>query len=648
MRWLDLDVIRAALLGSACLAAVALVPAALAQDRRPLPVEEGSTLHQRVLVRPDATVLEAPAGAAIAAQPRSFSALYVFAREDGHLEVGPAANPPTLGWLPADEAIDWSQTIVVTFSNPAGRERSLLFGEASDIEALFAAEDLVTQLAALREQAVAKALPDDSPVVSIEAAEHVDLREEFYILPILDHTSVFDPNTYEELLLLQVASVPESFEPTAPGPSRDEILKEFDVGVLFVIDTTRSMGPYIDATRDAVLRIAERIQGSDVGERVGFGLIGFRDDATAVAELEYTTRTFLKMRKGQSPAEIERALEGVSEAEASSIGFNEDVYAAVADAVGNAGWAGFDGRYVIVISDAGPKLARDSTIDDRADVELLSADAREAGIAIYTLHLRTAAGASTHGHAEGEYRRLSRGLGSDQTDRYFPIERGDPEVFRGLVDDFVEQLTTDISAAVDGELADAQDEAGSQGKASLDTYAMQLALLGRLQRAQAPDVFEAWLSDRALEDLTKTAVEVRLLITKNQLNTLREVLQAIVDAAEGTRGQTDSTEFFERVRSAVASMARDPSRLVDAQFETLGGAMGDFLDGLPYRSELLEMSSSRWANLSSIEQRDVIDRLRRKMRAFERLHDDEGRWQSLNEGTPDGERVYAMPLDYLP
>ncbi len=633
----------------ATVAVVALTAiAAVAQDRRPLPLSEGSTLHQRVLVRPDARVLDAPGGAPIDAQPKSFSVLYVFERSDGHLEVGASAEPPTLGWMPADEAIDWSQTIVVTFSNPAGRARSLLFEEAGDIEALLGSEDLVGQIESLREQAVAQSLPADSPVVSIEPAEHVDLEKEFYILPILDHRTVFDPNTYEELLLLQVASVPENFDPTVKGPSRQEILKEFDVGVLFVIDTTSSMGPYIDQTRDAVLRITEQIAGSEVGDRVGFGLIGFRDDSGAVQELEYTTRTFLKIRKDQSPADIEQALAGVRPAAASSIGFNEDVYAGVADAVADAGWAGFDGRYVIVVSDAGPKLARDSTIAERADVELLHADAREADIAIYTMHLRTSAGAATHGHAERQYRQLSRGLGSDHSDRYFPIERGDPAVFRGLVDDFVAQLTTDIAAAVDGELAEAEAQTGGGGKTSLDTYAMQLALLGRLRQAQAPDVFQAWLADRALEDTTKTAVQVRLLVTKNQLNTLREVLRAIVDAAEGTRGQADSTEFFNRVRSAIASMARDPNLVVDAQFETLGEAMGDFLDGLPYRSELLEMSPSRWVNLSSIEQRDVIDRLRRKMRAFERLHDDEARWQSLNPDTPDGEKVYAMPLAYLP
>ena len=313
-----------------------------------------------------------------------------------------------------------------------------------------------------------------------------------------------------------------------------------------------------------------------------------------------------------------------------------------------AGWDDFGGRFVVLITDAGPNPAQESTIAERADAATLSALAREQGIAIYTMHLRTAAGAGTHDFAEGQYRELSRALGSDAGDRYHPIEGGSPEALGENVAQLASSMVESVRQAMDGRVAEALEAAEDDlaETAALDTLAMQLAYLGRLQDERAPDVFKAWIADRALENTTQTAVEVRLLITKNQLNTLRDVLREIVDAGEATR--TDSAAFFDQVRGALAAMARgDEERLVNAQFDTLGGALGEFLDGLPYRSPLLELTPERWLNTSSVEQRVILDRLRSRLRLFERVHDDPANWTALYEDAPPGETVYAMPLSVL-
>jgi hypothetical protein len=487
-------------------------------------------------------------------------------------------------------------------------------------------------------------------VVSIEPETYVDIQEQFYILPILEHEVTFNPLNYEELKLLEVASIPESFAPTEEPPSREEILRDFKVGVMFVIDSTISMGPYIEQTRAAVEDLYRRIAGSEIGERVSFGLIAFRDRTDLVPEIEYdVTKTFVELTPDQEPDLVLQGLAEVTEAEVSTVGFNEDAYAGIDQAVSQAGWNQFGGRFVVLITDAGPNPSRESTIAERADAASLSALAREQGIAIYTMHLRTPAGAGTHDYAEGEYRELSRALGSNSGDRYLPIEGGSPEALGANVAQLASSIVESVQQAMDGRVAEALEAAEDDvaGTAALDTLAMQLAYLGRLQDERAPDVFKAWIADRALENTTQTAVEVRLLITKDQLNTLREVLREIVDAGEATR--TDSAAFFDQVRGALAAMARgDQGRLVNAQFETLGGALGEFLDGLPYRSPLMELTPERWLNTSSVEQRVILDRLRSRLRLFERVHDDPANWTALYDDAPPGETVYAMPLNFLP
>ena len=625
-----------------------LAPRAQAQDG-PLLVEGKTTLYQRVLARPGAMLHESAGGAELDEAVRPFDIFYVFARDGDWVEVAHTAEGPTQGWLPADKVIDWNQAIVVSFSNPAGRERSLLFQDQKAITDLLNSEDLVGQVRALREQAMAGSLPADSTVVSIEPETYVDIQEQFYILPILKNEITFNPLNYEELKLLEVASIPQSFTATQEPASREEILRDFKVGVLLVMDATRSMGPYIDATRAAVEDFYHRIADSEIGERVSFGLIGFRDSTELVPELEYVTRSFVELTPDQEPEGVLRGLTEITEAEANSPGFNEDVYAGIEDAVTQTDWGDFGARFVVLITDAGPKPSRESTIGERADATTLSEQARELEIAIYPMHLRTSAGVGTHDYAEGQYRQLSRALGSGTGDRYLPIADGSAAALGETVAQVADLIIGQVTLAMDGRVAEAQADAESElaQNVALDTLAMQLAYLGRLQDERAPDVFKAWIADRALEDTTQTAVEVRLLITKNQLNTLRDVLREIVDAGEATR--TDSAAFFDQVRGALAAMARgDESRLVNAQFDTLGGALGELLDGLPYRSPLMELTPERWLNTSSVEQRVILDRLRSRLRLFERVHDDPANWAALYEGAPPGETVYAMPLGFLP
>jgi serine/threonine-protein kinase PpkA len=72
------------------------------------------------------------------------------------------------------------------------------------------------------------------------------------------------------------------------------------------------------------------------------------------------------------------------------------------------------------------------------------------------------------------------------------------------------------------------------------------------------------------------------------------------------------------------------------------------MDGLPYRSPLLDITPERWLNTSTVDQRVILDRLRSRLRLFERVHDDPANWTALYADAPPGEMVYAMPLGYLP
>ncbi len=631
--------VRAALL---LLAAFLLAPQALAQSARPLLVEGTQTVYQRVLTRPGAALHSGPGAAEVRRYP-AFQPLYVFAREGDWIEIGPAVTAPPAGWVAASEVVPWKQNIVGAFTNPAGRERQLLFGTESELRSLLTAEDSLARQERLL--TAAEAGQGGDGVVAVEPAEYVNIREDLYLMPILDFIEDVHPTNYEELLLMKVASVPKQETPAPAAPAPDT--SAFNVGIVFVLDTTKSMDPYIDRTHRVLERTVERLRGTEVGEHVNFGLIGFRDDEDQVPGIEYRTKTLLPLERRADQTEVLRAIAGTTAAQASTIGFNEDSLAGVEDAIDRMDWdqtasggPPINARYVILVTDAGPKDPGEANARSRIGPAELQRDAEGKNIVVLTLHLRTPAGGeANHTYAEAQYRKLSRFAGLDF---YFPIEGGSEDAFEAVTDRLVTAITDHVRV-IEGQApvlppSEAGDQMVELGRA------MQLAYLGAARGTEPPAVIEGWLTDKAEDNATKLAVEPRLLLTKNELATMAELLDKLVTLSE--QGSGDSHDFFDQVRGVLAQMATDPNRVVNASADTLGGAL-EYLEFLPYRSQLLGMTADRWGQ-SAMIRREVTDGMRQKLTQYRKWLYDPAVWTALEEGAPDGEWVFAMPFDVLP
>ena len=630
-----------------CLAlAVALlagaVPQAQAQDRRPLLVEGKTTVFQRVLTRPGATLHDS-AGGARTAQFSPFEPLYVYAREGDWLEVGRSMSRGPQGWVGVEQVVPWKQNIVAAFTNPAGRELNLFFKDRDALEYVLNHEAAVAEAARYRGAAIAGTPIPDSGVVAVEPAEYVDIRRRFYLLPILDFVEDFHPMTLDPFLKLRVASLPLD-EPVIGDPPPDP-MADFDVGVVFVIDTTMSMGPYIDDTRAALRDIVRRIGETDLAGRIHFGVWGYRDNVEAVPDLEYRTREFLPLKRRPNFDAVLETLGQMRESRANSPGFAEDSVAGVEDAINETNWAPdgrrFGGRYVVLVTDASPKAPGDRNARSDLDTRALQEQAQNAGIAVMTLHLKTPAGAANHGAAERFYRALSR---FEDGSFYYPIEGGSRDAFQRQVRTFVEAFTNNVRQAM-GQ----QPEPEEAPDPNLDRLglAMRLAYLGERVGTAAPPVFESWVSDKALEDGRVNALTPRLLISKNELSTLSTVVRTVIDLGERGQGSTDQVNFFNQIKEAMVRMSQNPDTLVNTDFTTLGGAFGEVLEDLPYRSQIMEITEQRWANSGTL-QREVLDRLRATLALYERWHDDPANWTKLADDAPDGEWVFAMPFSALP
>ncbi|MCA3280329.1 MAG: VWA domain-containing protein [Roseomonas sp.] len=620
--------------------------------RQPLLMEGRATLFQRVILRPGARLAERPEANAPSQPTPGFGVVYVYARQgsgpDAWLEIGAAQDGRTQGWVRAERSIDWKQTMVLAFNNPAGRERAMFFREAETPRALWLnTRGGAAEATRLREAARANA---EGPVIALEPENFIDITRQFYLLPIISADRV-ENEAAQEARLLEVISAPAQAAP--PPPADPDALRNYRGAVVFVVDTTISMGPYIDRTREALKRVVDRIRDTAVRDNFRFGMVAFRDHMGGNPRLEYVTRMVSLPDLAEASDAILPRLTQLTEARESNEGFDEDSLAGIKLALDEVPWQQYGGRFVILITDAGARDAKDPRSQTQMGPEemrqLAQSEAKQ--VAIYAIHLKTPEGRNNHARAERQYRELTRFGAAGEL--YYPISEGNLGQFGQTVDGLTDALLAQVAAAVGRPIAGIRPpqnaaERRISEQAEIVGTAMRLSYLGRERQQTAPDVVRSFVLDQELNPADprpeRRPLDVRVLLTRNQLSDLATTLRNIIQAQAAARLSPEN--FFERVRAAAAATARDPRRM--AEFQRLGGAFGEFLQDLPYQSQIMEFTQEEWNSMGAGRRTEIVNALEAKLRLYEEFNRQPSLWVSFDGGRNPGEAMYPVPLDALP
>jgi serine/threonine-protein kinase PpkA len=645
------------------IASVLLQQPCWAKERRPLLIPGKHSLYQKVLTHPGARLSSQPGQDAPQEQPdiKTFSLYYVYAQTDVNgrqwLELGGGTDGRTNGWLRADMCSRWDSALTLEFTERTNRSPVLFFNTYSDLVSLAQAPSIparVKELQSRFEQAQANGeATADLPVKAVEP-ELALPKDLFYLMPIFNVENPF-PGTQ----FLEVGSV----DPGKPA----EAAPDFRTAVVFVIDTSISMAPYIEKTKDVVRTIYDAVEGAGLSDKVAFGIVGFRSSTLKTPGLEYVSRIYSDMRDATRRNELEAALDSMRQAEVSSHAFNEDSIQGLMTALDGLNWSPYYGRVVLLVTDAGPLRNDDPYSSTGLNEQEAAAQALRRQAYVYALHLQTP-GAKRAGNiapAEEAYRTLTARNDPALGSLYYPVDAMDP--VRGplefaLVAEAIAKETVNwVEMASRGDLDKPEDVVLPEPVSVVDDpaaksqhlgYALLLEYLGARQGAQAPSVVRAWVSDHDLSQLeagvSNPSFRISVLLTKLQLSTLQQQLKIVVDEALRTR-QTGSKDFFQGILSASAHFVRDPVDFGANPGMNLKelGVLGEFLDGLPYRSDIMRLTEDQWFAKSVGEQTAFINTLRSKISAYEAYHNDVDAWESFNASDP-GDFVYRVPLSMLP
>jgi serine/threonine-protein kinase PpkA len=660
---------------------------------RPLLMDGKKTLFQRVLTVPDARLYSAPDTAVSSEAVVPFSVYYVYQRNGDWLQVGVDSYGKIDGWIQQSSSIVWNQALTVSFRDPQETQRVLMFDNKDALQQLVEDNDQEAY-ARLYQQAVKNERIKDNPVIAIQPEAHVDIRENFYLVPIKRHEDVYLGN--EQARLLQIASVPLDSRATVGGRAdtatapAQKSRAQYRSGIHFVIDSTVSMGPYIDRTREAVRKVYNGIARQGLVNKVNFGLTAFRDNIDVVPGLDYLTRTFVTLEQGADEQRFFSLVNTLEPSDVSSRDYREDAYAGIKAAIENTNWNDYDARYIVLITDAGPREHHDSLGATRLSGKALRQLAYDKGISIWVLHLRADSPTADHERAEKLYRQLSfyPGIG----DFYYGVDVSDGAVdefsnvgaagsvvdmyqrpderavneFGTVLEALTNQITQQVLATSNGVLPIPIPEQNAQVVAveavspQLEQLQSKVARLGNALRMQylqreagkpLPKVFDAWMIDRDFSDPSRSAVDVRVLLTRDQLSDLKTVMQQVLDLAE--EGVLTPSGFLNDLKSLAASVSRDPSSVAGSISRGGGnlaemGYMREYIEDLPYTGEVMNLSLTSWEEWSAKEQIEFMHRLESKINYYQALHDHTDLWVTPGGGPVNGNSVFPVVLNLLP
>jgi serine/threonine-protein kinase PpkA len=636
-------------------------------------------LPLRALPRPFSNIYDGPNTDKVAfSNVKAFFPVYVFDRKDvdysdpanpkGWYKIGPSVKDP-MGWMAAKDIMEWKQALVVSYTHPgSGEERRqpvLMYENLGDLKTLVESDERLEEAQAAYEGMAKTPMRVPDGVVSMEPKRFVDIenKEGFYILPVLDYEEldIFD----DETRYLQIAAaIPRDRSDTAGADllqNQDYVeqatqgettagteAENLGVDIKFVMDITGSMGPYIQATKDAIRQVATQVV-SKIDTRVHFGLIGYMDN----------TKDFTpELVDGDGFIKVISSIMARGGAD-----YQEEVFAGVKQGIESA-WSENSIKVMIVVGDASshPKGHPKNLTNMNADQ--LNELASNHKIAVMALHIKVPRARRDHAIAKEQFSTLARSSDSPEKSYYFPIDADNINAFGQVIKTLSETLSktiADVRTAKSGEKIDVIEstaevsdldtiDSSSEAAAAAEAFAKNLAATALVEylgsAAKPPRDITAWVLDRDFTDPDKRALDVRLLLKKSELNDLITALEQVLMAIK--RSELTSMQFFDALQGVVTSAGKgEEISFKDAKKLKEAGLLPAWISSLPYKSAILELDDEMFESLSPDERGALEEDIDAKLQYYREINESD-LWVSLNDRDRSDAHVYPINLEMLP
>lgn len=611
---------------------------------------------------------------------KAFWPVYVFQRQGldfseptypkGWYQVGLTMKKP-IGWMLAKDVIEWKQALIVSYTHPGiGEERRnsvLMFDSKISLRKIVEAEDREQQVKSIYSNLESQAAKVPASIISREPARFVNIDEKFYLLPVIDFEpiSIFeDKANYLKIVAATPLSRANAAHPDtldnrkfAEQASQTETIKgikeeSLGLDIKFVMDMTDSMGTYLVHTKKAIAKVTAMVANIDT--KVRYGLVGYRDDITTIPELEFVTKNFTPNNLVNSE-EFINIIAKTKPAITTNDDYPEEVFAGVKEAITSA-WDKNAIKLIILIGDASSHEIGHPQNTSGLEAQQLRKLANSHKINVIAVHIKPSGFATDHVLAKAQFSHLATNPGNNLP-AYIPIAADNHQEFETIIEKIAETLSKAISQIRKGNIdivnmapnTNFGDIATKVGKIAQATVATALVdYLGNA--ATPPRDITAWVMDRDLLNPRIKSLQVRVLLTKRDLNDLIVTLEIILEAMR--QSKLSSVQFFDALQGVITQTIKGDNKkitLATAQKLAESGLMPSWINSLPYKSKLLEMNNELFATLSAEKRTALEHEIEAKLQFYREINENTDLWTKLDERNIDNiDSVYPLNLDALP
>jgi len=630
------------------------------QTQLPQPPALDDSLPDKLINRPASSLYVDASDTSTRVQEnmQGFGVFYIIGQSPGWYEVSTTEGGPSAGWLKDSESILWRHNLAVRFAHEARGNRLQVpfFGTAADVEA-------VLRLAEPERLAIGQSAagnPDQKKAIdagAVAVQPKLVSRNDFYVLPIVEHRSIMPgqlPSMRREARLLRVAalkgqSATPSSSAAASGATRLPMMD-----VVFVMDLTSSMGPFVQATVQAMRNFSKKLESAGAADSFRFGLWGYKDtkpdeDFGGGKVTENFTSSL------QDRQAFLQTLQSVKVSRSGAGDWSEAVFYGVNDAINKTAWSPNAMRVIILVGDASSHdLSNQEKNPSRLNENTIRDLATQNNCYIMPIYIKadTPAAGEDFDKARPQFTMLGRNPNIGGSGAMAVIERGGSATqFESNLDSVFDNLVSDLQSAAKGEMSALLNTPAPENPSDMASLAQSIfrgAYLDWLgaqadQGEAIASELQGWACDKDLTNTDVQSLDVVFLISRSQLDTLKKSLDRIIDA--GVRSRVRGTDFFSQIQSIVGQVAVNPSQLGSSP---AAASISGFLQGLPYNSEVLSLSSEEWKSMPAQDQTALLDRLQARITYYETINADTTAWKALYDGDEPSSFVAAVPLDQLP
>ena len=618
-------------------------------------------LPLRVLPRVNSSIYQDKnAGSAVVeANVPAFVPLFVFERIDvsyadplrpsGWFRVGKNRDR-AIGYIRAADALEWKTAVVVSYAHRGVGENErrpvIMFKDSAPLRTMVIDPKLGDRAGKYYARLAGRDVPEE--VITREPDTYVDIKKKFYLLPVLESIDLTDQGIDDAHILQIAAAVPNArakAEDLCTTERKDfaECAKkvgtvgddELRIDVVYVIDFTASMQPYINAVtaamRDSARLFTQATGGSK--ERVRFGLIGFRDHPESDQDNEFVARNFTP-----DLVSYDKFLELIQEHGKAKAGgdLQEEMFRGVLEGL-NSRWNDNTVKLLFLIGDASSHDITHKFATTDKDARALRLLATEQGIYVGSVYIKNSRQSVDWQRGQEQFKELSTNPSS------ISFKASDEKP------DEVQNNILLATAEMVDRLKSLRPSKRPTPTADFNPFsdAFRVSLVEFIGKAtEPPKDITAWVLDKDLTNLARRSFDIHVLVTRKDLDELTDGLQKLIEAYEGNKLTNEG--FFKTLQAMTTLRGLDGGEVSKASILAKTQLLPRWIDALPYKSEITNMKFSDFEEQSADKAQQLQAKLRSLVTTYRAIQERQDSWVKLNEVAKYEDYVYPLLLDNLP